>query len=69
MKDEAQDPASAGPHPEQEQAGKGPERGNSLGERVRPAGREKMDMSPGDWSKTDEKSDESFPASDPPGNY
>ncbi|BBC71222.1 conserved hypothetical protein [Altererythrobacter sp. B11] len=22
-----------------------------------------------DWSKTDEESDESFPASDPPGNY
>ena len=36
---------------------------------VRPAGRRKMDMPPGGWSKTDEEVDESFPASDPPGNY
>ena len=36
---------------------------------VRPAGRKKMDMPPSSWSKTDEEIDESFPASDPPGNY
>ena len=34
---------------------------------VRPAGREDMDMAPATWSRTDEESDESFPASDPPG--
>ena len=36
---------------------------------VRPAGRTEMDMPPSRWSKTDEEIDESFPASDPPGNY
>ena len=36
---------------------------------VRPAGPEKMAMAPSAWSKTDEEVDESFPASDPPGNY
>ncbi len=36
---------------------------------VRPAGRKKMESPPASWSKTDEESDESFPASDPPGNY
>ena len=36
---------------------------------VRPAGRKGMDMPPSSWSKTDEEIDESFPASDPPGNY
>jgi hypothetical protein len=36
---------------------------------VRPAGRKKMDIPPGRWSKIDEEIDESFPASDPPGNY
>ena len=36
---------------------------------VRPAGPRDMDMGPSTWSKTDEESDESFPASDPPGNY
>ena len=36
---------------------------------IRPAGRNKMDMPPKKWSKTDEEVDESFPASDPPGNY
>ena len=45
---------------------------SSLGEDpdyVRPAGRKSMDMPPSTWSKTDEEVDESFPASDPPGNY
>ena len=36
---------------------------------VRPAGRKKMDIPPRTWSITDEEIDESFPASDPPGNY
>jgi Protein of unknown function (DUF2934) len=36
---------------------------------VRPAGRKQMDNPPSSWSKTDEEVDESFPASDPPGNY
>lgn len=36
---------------------------------VRVAGRKEMDMPPKHWSKTDEEGDESFPASDPPGNY
>ena len=36
---------------------------------VRPAGRKTMDMPPEKWSKSDEEVDESFPASDPPGNY
>jgi Protein of unknown function (DUF2934) len=36
---------------------------------VRPAGPKKMDNPPSTWSKTDEEVDESFPASDPPGNY
>jgi Protein of unknown function (DUF2934) len=36
---------------------------------VRPAGRKLMEDPPSSWSKTDEESDESFPASDPPGNY
>lgn len=36
---------------------------------IRPAGRSKMDLPPKEWTKTDEESDESFPASDPPANY
>ena len=36
---------------------------------ARPAGRKKMNLPPSTWSKTDEEVDESFPASDPPGNY
>ena len=40
------------------------------GTQVRDAGPEAMRDAPdGVWSSTDEKSDESFPASDPPGNY
>ena len=38
--------------------------------RVRDAGPESMRTTPSrNWSKADEASDESFPASDPPANY
>lgn len=36
---------------------------------VRDAGPESMQSPPNRWSKTDQAIDESFPASDPPGNY
>ena len=36
---------------------------------VRPAGPEAQEDPPEDWDMTDEESDESFPASDPPANY
>ena len=36
---------------------------------VRPAGAEAMRDRPHSWSRADESSDESFPASDPPANY
>jgi hypothetical protein len=36
---------------------------------VRPAGKEEMKNPPRTWDKVDETSDESFPASDPPGTY
>lgn len=36
---------------------------------VRVAGRKKMDLPPKSWDIIDEQGDESFPASDPPGNY
>ncbi|MEI4485631.1 hypothetical protein V8J36_05470 [Frigidibacter sp. MR17.14] len=38
-------------------------------EHVRDAGPGQMEDPPKRWSKEDEESDESFPASDPPGNY
>ncbi|RDW12823.1 hypothetical protein [Paracoccus thiocyanatus] len=36
---------------------------------IRPAGRRQMGNPPRNWDIVDEQSDESFPASDPPGNY
>ena len=36
---------------------------------VRTAGRSEMKHPPRNWDIVDEQSDESFPASDPPGNY
>ncbi len=36
---------------------------------VRDAGPAAMRSTPKSWSKTDEESDQSFPASDPPANY
>jgi len=36
---------------------------------VRDSGPENMASTPKHWSKTDEASDQSFPASDPPSNY
>ena len=37
--------------------------------KVRNAGPEAMRSNPPEWDRADEASDESFPASDPPGNY
>lgn len=37
--------------------------------RVRTAGRSEMRNPPRNWDIVDEQGDESFPASDPPGNY
>jgi hypothetical protein len=36
---------------------------------IRPAGPHAMVHPPRQWSLVDEQSDQSFPASDPPGNY
>jgi hypothetical protein len=36
---------------------------------VRDAGPEAMRDEPRQWSRTDQREDESFPASDPPGTY
>ncbi|ABL69241.1 MULTISPECIES: hypothetical protein [Paracoccus] len=36
---------------------------------IRPAGRSRMENPPRNWDIVDEQGDESFPASDPPGNY
>lgn len=36
---------------------------------VRQAGPDQMDTAPKTWDIVDQQSDESFPASDPPGNY
>lgn len=63
------DPADAGPKREQAQPGQDLEKGSVPGADIRPAGPEAMDAPPEDWSETDEEGDESFPASDPPGNY
>lgn len=43
--------------------------GADQGADVRPSGTDAMKNPPKDWKKEDEESDESFPASDPPGNY
>lgn len=37
--------------------------------RIRPAGPQLMVQPPRHWNIVDEQSDQSFPASDPPGNY
>ena len=42
---------------------------NSNDYQVRDSGPTAMRDKPGDWSKADEASDESFPASDPPSTY
>lgn len=38
-------------------------------QKVRTAGPAEMRDPPTDWTEIDERSDESFPASDPPGTY
>ena len=43
--------------------------GNQGDARVRDAGAESMRDKPKQWTKADEASDQSFPASDPPANY
>jgi uncharacterized membrane protein YebE (DUF533 family) len=43
--------------------------GNQGQAQIRDSGADAMRDKPDTWSKTDEESDESFPASDPPGNY
>ncbi len=50
------------------QSGKNHE-AETAGEKIRPAGPENMKHPPKNWDKVDEESDESFPASDPPGDY
>lgn len=47
----------------------GKSRDEAPAEPIRVAGTESMANPPLDWDMTDETSDESFPASDPPGNY
>ncbi|OJH45716.1 hypothetical protein IE00_00165 [Paracoccus sp. SM22M-07] len=43
--------------------------GVSAGRPIRDAGADQMRDPPHEWTKTDERMDESFPASDPPGTY
>lgn len=43
--------------------------GEGQGRQVRDAGPDAMRDPPSSWSKLDEQDDESFPASDSPGNY
>lgn len=45
------------------------ETGGKPADHVRVAGPKEMELKPRKWDKVDEESDESFPASDPPGNY
>lgn len=46
-----------------------PEKPEGDDKHIRPAGPKDMENPPKEWTRTDEESDESFPASDPPGNY
>lgn len=46
-----------------------PDTGGLPADHVRNTGPKEMDAPPEEWDQVDEESDESFPASDPPGNY
>jgi hypothetical protein len=72
--DETEDLTEAGPHRAQKEPGQdpgdlSPEPDEAPGADIRPAGPKDMDLPPKTWRKEDQESDESFPASDPPGNY
>lgn len=58
-----QAPAADGPTPEAER----PTASEPVPAKVRPAGPEAMTGDQDDWDETDQAMDESFPASDPPG--
>lgn len=45
------------------------DRAAAPGRDIRQAGRRQMKNPPRNWDMVDEQGDESFPASDPPGNY
>ena len=61
--------AATGAQPRSRHAAYSDAADRDAGDGVRPAGSEAMRDPPRRWSRADEASDESFPASDPPANY